>query len=99
MAASQIHIQSLPLVLLPDPSSWAALEPEFLRLTFLKLERELKSWGVFSIVKTVVHVVGRGGNRRRVLAKVSDPNFVELCVDDVQHLLLPHSCSGLGCKG
>ena len=51
------------------------------------------------MVKTVVRVVGRGGNRRRVLAKVSDPNFVELCVDDVQHLLLPHSCSGLGCKG
>ena len=53
----------------------------------------------WSVVKTVVRVVGRAGNRRRALAKVLEPNFVELCVDDAQHLLLPQSYSGLGCKG
>ena len=53
----------------------------------------------WSMAKTVVRVVGRAGNRRITLGQVLEPNFVELCVDDAQHLLLPQSYSGLGCKG
>lgn len=48
------------------------------------------------MAKTVVRVVGKAGNRRRVLAKVPEPNFVALCVDDAQDLLLPQSYFGLG---
>ena len=56
--------------------------------------------GCWSLVKTVVHVGGWAGNRRRAPEKEREPNFVMgPCGDDaLWDLLVPPSRSGLGCK-